>query len=129
MKRRSAKRTAAPALWLRALLVAAVVMSAFAHRAAVAAPTPLDLAQYVLPDGSLPEICDTSGEGGTGHLHPACEFCLIAGASAPAEPATPDLSRPLPRLLQKTVALAAGPPVVPVELTTASKRGPPSVSV
>lgn len=124
-----AKRTAVPALWLRVLLVAAVVMSAFAHRAAVSEPSPLELAQYVLPDGTLPDICDTEGGTGSDHAHPVCDFCLIAGSSAPADPATPVLSRPPQDLRAPSVVLVAGPPVAPVELTTASKRGPPSVSV
>lgn len=132
MRRSIAARRAAPAVWLRVLLVAAVVMSAFAHRAAVAAPqapSPLELAFYAFPDGSVPDICDTDGGGEADHAsHIVCDFCLIAGGSAPSTPATPDLARPIPVALGLTVALVAGPPVATVDLVTASKRGPPSVS-
>jgi len=123
-----ARKAPASAVWLRVLLVAAVVMSAFAHRAAVAEPTALELAQYVLPDGTFPDLCDP-GSDGAGHVHDFCDFCLIAGASAPAQPVSPALASPLPVVLAVVLPPRAAPPVTPVELATASKRGPPVLSV
>jgi len=123
-----ARKAPGSAVWLRVLLVAAVVMSAFAHRAAVAEPTSLELAQYVLPDGTFPDLCDPGGDG-AGHAHAFCDFCLIAGASAPAQPVAPALASPLPVVLAVVLPPRAAPPVTPVELATASKRGPPVLSV
>jgi hypothetical protein len=117
------------AAWLRVLLVAAVVMSAFAHRAAVAEPTPLELAQYVLPDGSLPDICNSGSGDGAGHVHVICDFCLIAGSAAPAGPVAPALASPLRIVLAVVLPPRDAPPVVTVELATASKRGPPVLFV
>lgn len=117
------------AVWLRVLLLAAIVLAAFAHRPAVSAPTPYELAQYVLPDGTLPDLCATEEDGSPSHAHhDFCDFCLIAGAAAPAQPAVATLSRPLPLLLAVIVPPMTAPPVVAVDLATASKRGPPSVS-
>ncbi|MFZ2102575.1 MAG: hypothetical protein WAU86_18625 [Oricola sp.] len=115
------------AAWLRVVLLAAVVLSAFAHRPLVSDPEPFELARYVLPDGTLPEICtvDENGGGPAKHDHVVCDFCLIAGSSHPAEPVAEALSRPLPLLLAVIVPVTTAPPVVTIELATASKRGPP----
>ncbi|GAB4357339.1 MAG: hypothetical protein Kow0026_17600 [Oricola sp.] len=118
------------AVGFRLFLLAAIVLAAFAHRPAVSKPSPYELAQYVLPDGTWPDLCATE-EGGIpshGH-HDFCDFCLIAGAAAPAQPAAAVLSRPLPLLLAVIVPPMTAPPVVAVDLATASKRGPPAVSV
>jgi len=118
------------ALWLRVLLLVAVVLAAFAHRPAVSAPTPYELAQYVLPDGTVPDLCTTGDGSAPSHeQHQLCDFCLIAGSSAPAQPAAATLSRPLPLLLAVIAPPMTAPPVVAVDLATASKRGPPSASV
>jgi hypothetical protein len=118
------------AAWLRVLLLAAVVMSAFAHRPAVSAPTPLELAQYVLPDGTFPDLCLNEDGGAPSHAdHAFCDFCLIAGSSHPAQPVAVALSQPLPLLLAIATPATTAPPVVAVELATASKRGPPAFSV
>lgn len=117
------------ALWLRVLLLAAVVLAAFAHRPAVSAPTPYELAQFAFPDGTAPDLC-TPGSGAPAHdAHPACDFCLIAGSSAPVRPVSVTLSRPLPLLLAVLAPPMTAPPVATVDLATASKRGPPSVFV
>lgn len=118
------------AVWFRVLLLAAIVLAAFAHRPAVSAPTPYELAQYVLPDGTFPDLCATEEGGDPSHAHhDFCDFCLIAGASAPAQPAAATLSQPLPLMLAVIVPPMTAPPVVAVDLATASKRGPPAVSV
>ncbi|ANM09356.1 MULTISPECIES: DUF2946 family protein [unclassified Rhizobium] len=81
---------------LRILCAAALVFVAFAHQAPVATASesgPADLAQYVLPDGTLPSLCvtvsDTSDQGQHDKTHShGCEACRI-GASillpAPAD--------------------------------------------
>ena len=118
------------AVWFRVLLLAAIVLAAFAHKPAVSAPTPYELAQYVLPDGTFPDLCATEdGSAPSQHQHAFCDFCLIAGSSAPAQPVAATLSQPLPLLLNVIVPPMTAPPVVTVDLATASKRGPPSVSV
>ena len=115
------------AAWLRVVLLAAVVATAFAHRPLLDQSQALELAQYVLPDGSHPVICSTDETGGApaSHDHIICDFCLIAGSSQPAMPVAVVLSRPLPLVLAVLVPEVAAPPAVPVELSTAPKRGPP----
>ena len=120
-----ARKAPVSATWFRVLLVAAMVMSAFAHRAAVAEPTAIELAQYVLPDGTVPDLCDPVSGGDAGHVHVVCDFCLIAGSAAPAQPVAPTLASPLPVVLAVVLPPRAAPPVTPVALATASKRGPP----
>ncbi|MBB2754816.1 UNVERIFIED_ORG: hypothetical protein GGI57_005552 [Rhizobium aethiopicum] len=81
---------------LRILCAAALVFIAFAHQAPNAAAGrsgPAELAQYVLPDGTLPTLCVTvsdksdQGQHDKTHSH-GCEACRI-GASillpAPAD--------------------------------------------
>lgn len=129
MKPVFARKAPVSATWFRVLLVAAVVLSAFAHRAAINGPTPFELAQYALPDGSIPDICNSGSGDGSGHVHAICDFCLIAGSAAPAQPGAPVLASPLPIVLAVALPPRAAPPVTPVELATASKRGPPVLSV
>lgn len=117
------------AVWLRVLLLAAIVLAAFAHRPAVSAPTPYELAQFTFPDGTAPDLCTPGSGDGPAHAdHFFCDFCLIAGSSAPAQPAAATLSQPLPLLLAVIVPPMTAPPVVAVDLATASKRGPPAAS-
>lgn len=124
-------RTAIPGFktaWLRVLLLAAVVMAAFAHRPLVSVPEAFQLAQYVMPDGTVPDICsgEETDDRQSKHDHAFCDFCLIAGASHPAEPAVEVSSQTLPLVLAVLVPATTAPPVVAVELATASKRGPPT---
>ena len=71
---------------LRILCAATLVFVAFAHQAPVAGESgPTELAQYVLPDGTLPSLCATvsdksdQGQHDKTHSH-GCEACRI-GAS------------------------------------------------
>lgn len=73
----------------RTMLLASLILAAFAHTAPLQITTPIGFderayaAQFTLPDGSLPIICDRSGDGGT--HHPAampCEFCSLADNTA-----------------------------------------------
>ena len=65
-------------------------LAAFAHTAVplkVSTPEGFDerayAAQFTLPDGSLPIICDKSGNGGTHHPSTMpCEFCSLADNAA-----------------------------------------------
>ena len=112
---------------MRLALVAALVAAAFAHRPAGPAPAgmgALELARYVLPDGTLPALClpgrDRAAPGAV------CEFCLIAGGAMPPGRA------PAPRAWAHdgaTLSAAparAGPSIRPPRHGTASPRGPPA---
>jgi hypothetical protein len=84
------KRTTGWALCLRILCAVGLLFVAFAHRPAVAAgPGPAELAAYVLPDGSMADLCinDTVDN----KIKPApgakCEACRIAGATLLPAPA------------------------------------------
>jgi hypothetical protein len=117
------------AIAVRLALIAALVMAAFAHRPAAPTPTgvsALEMAQYVLPDGSLPVLCLPGEDGGiSGSL---CEFCLIAGGAAPPGPGA---FLPAMRLRAETgppLVARTGPPIATAHLKTAPLRGPPSVA-
>jgi hypothetical protein len=84
------KRTTGWALCLRILCAVGLLFVAFAHRPAVATgPGPAELAAYVLPDGSMADLCinDTVDN----KIKPApgakCEACRIAGATLLPAPA------------------------------------------
>ena len=84
------KRTTGWALCLRILCAVGLLFVAFAHRPAVAAgPGPAEFAAYVLPDGSMADLCinDTVDN----KIKPApgakCEACRIAGATLLPAPA------------------------------------------
>ncbi len=82
--------------WLvRALCAIALVFVGFAHQLPAAAAndlSPAALAQYVLPDGTLPTLCvtvtDDSGKehGKIAHLNP-CEACRIGASVLLPQPA------------------------------------------
>ena len=69
-----------------ALCAIALVFAAYAHRAAPSNyPSDIDLAQYTLPDGTIPIICLTGPDGeplGSGGQGGGCEFCRIAASIA-----------------------------------------------
>lgn len=70
----------------RIVLLASLVFAAFAHTAPalqITTPDGFDerayAAQFTLPDGTLPIICDRTGNGGTHHPSTMpCEFCSLA---------------------------------------------------
>lgn len=119
----------ARAVLVRLALIAALAMAAFAHRPAAPTPTGmsvLEMAQYVLPDGSLPVLCLPGQDGGTSAS--LCEFCLIAGGAAPPAPCN---GLPATRMRTETGAplvTRTGPPIATAHLKTAPLRGPPSVA-
>ena len=127
-KRRQKGSTTA-ALAGRLALVAVLVMAAFAHRPAAPATGGMslaELAQYVLPDGTLPDLCLPGGErhGASGH----CEFCLIAGGAAPPCPAATPVAVAM-AVSSVTQGEHAGPPVCAACRATAPARGPPITHV
>ncbi|MGO6943241.1 hypothetical protein [Rhizobium leguminosarum] len=79
------RRTTQIEQWaLRILCAVALVFVGFAHQVpAAAAGDPAELAQYVLPDGTLPTLCvtttDKSGQDqhDKAHSH-GCEACRIS---------------------------------------------------
>ena len=68
---------------LRILCAVALLSVGFAHRPVMAAnaPSAAELAQYVLPDGTLPDLClDGMVDGKEKHAAPLkCEACRIVG--------------------------------------------------
>lgn len=75
---------------LRILCAVALLSVGFAHRPASAfEPTALELAQYVLPDGTLPDLClGGMVDGKTTHVVPGkCEACRIGSNLLMPEPA------------------------------------------
>jgi len=114
------------AIAARLALAMALVLAAFAHRPAAATPsgmTALQIARYVLPDGSLPVLCLPGHEGGV--AADICEFCLIAGSAAPPgrDACLPVRHRPGADAVGAPAQ--AGPPVAATHLQTAPSRGPP----
>ena len=88
-----ARRTTRWAACLRILCAVALLFVGFAHQPAVASgPSALELAQYVLPDGTIPDLClDGMVDGKTRHAAPGkCEACRIGGAMLMPEPADLD---------------------------------------
>lgn len=109
---------------LVAVLVSfALVMTAFAHRPAVAGPVP-DLSAYVLPNGSLPDLCIPGDGGDSGKGAAPCEFCRLASTvMMPAPPCEPGgiLRVVIGRLGDIAVSAETATAVFPA----APLRGPP----
>ena len=113
-----------------ALLVLYVLASAslpFAHRP-VQAPVSAELAQFVLPDGTLPIICGRSFPGEPAHKHAQRTFCdACCLTSAPGLPPAADVALPVPA---PTVSIA---PLPDLEIRYAAfvaslgARGPPAI--
>jgi hypothetical protein len=81
------KQTFGTTQWLVRILCAVALLSVgFAHRPAVSAAelTPIELAQYRLPDGTLPVLCVTErtpdGKEHSKAYMPGCEACRISAA-------------------------------------------------
>ena len=69
-------------LWLVAFYALSMALVGFTHAAPPSAAK-IDLAAYVLPDGSLPTICLNTGDtGGTPQMGSTpCDACLLISAS------------------------------------------------
>ncbi|MBB3290101.1 MULTISPECIES: hypothetical protein [Rhizobium] len=80
---------------VRILCAVALLFVGFAHQPVVATAdeiSPLEIAQYRLPDGSLPILCITYKDA-DGKVHgkayaPGCEACRIASAAVLPTPPT-----------------------------------------
>ncbi|MEQ8305594.1 MAG: hypothetical protein RIA09_03455 [Hoeflea sp.] len=79
--------------WLRLLCALSLLLVAFAHKPIgvpekIAAYGETDVVAFVLPDGSLPDICLTGGDGEEHHdAFAGCEACrLVASAGLPPAP-------------------------------------------
>ena len=71
--------------WVRILCAIALLFVGFAHKPfpALAQPSPAELSQYVLPDGSLTVICLSDHDDGAPHsggLNSGCEACRLSAA-------------------------------------------------
>ena len=78
---------------LRILCAVALVFVGFAHKPVTAAMlSPVELAAFVLPDGTIPDIClsdvvDGDIKGGKKHTSGhGCEACRIGGSMLSPEP-------------------------------------------
>ena len=114
------------AIVLRLALIVVLAMAAFAHRPAGATAggmSLVEMARYVLPDGSLPVLCLPGGDAPFSSQH--CDFCLIAGAAAAPEPASALPLRPARVTCGALGSAMAGPPIGPVCLASSPLRGPP----
>ncbi|WP_422373107.1 hypothetical protein [Hoeflea sp.] len=116
--------------WLRILCALSLLLVAFAHNPLgfpdrMAAYGEADLAAFVLPDGSLPDICITD-EGSEDH-HDAfagCEACrLVSSAGLP--PAPGDIAFNCPLSAETPAFAEAAPAVAQVLRQGASPRAPP----
>ena len=119
--------------WLRLLCALSLLLVAFAHRpldptAAGSTFASVDLAAFVLPDGSLPDLCLTGEVDGANHSAAThCEACRIVSAV--------DLPSPVDGYVV-TRWLAAVELAVPQDARLAypalrpgaSPRGPPSLT-
>jgi hypothetical protein len=119
-------------LLLRLMVIVALALTAFAHRAAPASAAPAtDFLAYALPDGTLPVLClteavDEDGKGGHHKGSAACEFCRIAGSIAAAVPpalfgAPIDAARP--EIRHTLTAFVGGDPAF---WPAAPPQGPPA---
>ena len=72
-------------LFVIALYVLAAVSVGFAHNTATIPATSVELATYILPDGSVPVICGDVGnhdaDQGSIHASPVCDACRLMAAA------------------------------------------------
>ena len=116
----------------RMLCAAALFLLGFAHLGpALATRLPAaELALYALPDGSLPDFCQTGlGEDGKdqpGHKH-VCSACRFFWALL--TPPDGSLSERLEANRTPAIRVAAVRPVPQVHAPNARPRGPPQVVI
>jgi hypothetical protein len=75
-----------------AFYILASTSFAFAHRSD---PIPVDVTQFVLPDGTLPPICGGNGnsDSDSHHAHlPPCDFCCLIHAPGLPPPSGGELA-------------------------------------
>lgn len=120
--------------WLvavRVLCAIALLSVGFAHKVPVVFPeqvAPAELAAYVLPDGTLPDICLTMEHGSDDQDHAYsgdCEACRLSATILLPQPAD---------MVGERIALAGEPSFIPradalprlVLAPNASPRAPPA---
>ena len=119
-------RAAVATLYAVAMLLLGV---AHAPLAWAAAKPSVDFAAFVLPDGSLPDLCVVA-DGGSGDPPPhhvaatLCDACLLTGAPGLPPPPAADLGRLSPDTAPLAVS-AERTPVARFEVPGTS-RAPPS---
>lgn len=118
--------------WLRFVCAVALVCTAFTHRAPVLASgsvSTMELAEYVLPDGTIPVLClpddDNKGKPHDGMPASGCEVCRLTTsiilpppAHAGGWPTQFTRMMALPPLVEEAYYRQLFPP-------NASPRGPP----
>lgn len=122
-------------LALRLFCAALLIALGFAHRPMAAPAMPMDMAAYMLPDGTIPALClpdhDTGKPGKD--MAPRCEACRISSAAvlpmpsceaaaiAPATERVAFIATPerFHRLVFPPNAPPRGPPARPVSSVTA----------
>ena len=109
-----------------ALYALAMTWLGFAHQPvmAITAPSSLERLAYVLPDGTLPDLCIPQSDSPTGNGHFAtCEACLVAGGHGTL---APPLTLPLPskRVIAR-VEIAPSAALHTAARERARARGPP----
>jgi len=107
-----------------ALYILASASLGFAHKPA---PVSVDLAQFILPDGTLPPICGGKGSQDTGdhHAHlPSCDACCLTHASGLPPPFEAE-SAALTSTPCESIAPRARPRVSLQTIAAHGPRGPP----
>ncbi|MDQ0346584.1 hypothetical protein J2S76_001001 [Ancylobacter vacuolatus] len=118
-------------MWLRILCALALLFALAAHHSPVASPSEaaIDLSQYTLPDGTVPDLCLTGAdEDGNPHpvAHlPGCDACRLNAVMGLPEP-----SGDLYRRAEYRRAVRLPPPerrvAMPPPLYRISSRAPPA---
>ena len=135
LMRRKGMNTAS-AWFVRLACTIALVLVAFAHRpvdvvaADAAAIAKAERMAYMLPDGTLPDLCGVMADedGKSGHAVIPCEFCRVASAVAlplPAEIVLADRVR-APEFSPRGEDRSAAP--ARLFVPAAPPQGPPSLS-
>lgn len=117
---------------VRILCTLALFAIGFAHRVPAIEPgvSPAEMSDYILPDGSMPDLCHTvDHEEGESHpdrhaLAPVCEVCrIVAGIMLP-QPADV-VGMPLSIEIDEGFVADTAAFRPPVLLTSAAPRAPP----
>ena len=116
--------------WLRILCALSLLLVAFAHKPLgfsdkIAAYGQSDVAAFVLPDGSLPDICLTGGDSEGHHdTFTGCEACrLVASAGLP--PVPDDIAILCPLSSERPALSKTAPIIAQVLRHGAAPRAPP----
>ena len=84
-----------------------------------------DLSAYVLPDGSLPFLCDATGDNPTGSYRAHCPLCTLSKILGPP-PREPVILR-VARFARVAPPLYCEPSIAIRVVTGLGSRAPPSI--